>query len=168
MRKTSIPGRDLWLKEKQTSTIVPWKEMRKILFFLLCSCHSFDTELNVFFPLFNKSVPVVLWPRGRFFQSHQDSQSWLLLSWEHLSSSPPDLHLSFSSVFFTAYFYAYSFMASSLPHYTFSCKTCFVFYRWTSSACFCPHRYCWESFACGRLVGAGLWRSAAFDAGWLG
>lgn len=88
---------DLWLKHAPQC---PSEEMREMLFFLLCSCHSFDTEVNVFIQhtaLFHKSVPVVLWPRGRFFQSHQRSQSWLLLSWEHLSSSPFDLHLSFSS-----------------------------------------------------------------------
>lgn len=50
-------------KRQQTSTIEPRKEMSEILFFFLCSCHRFDTEVNVLFPhkaLFNKSVPVVL------------------------------------------------------------------------------------------------------------
>lgn len=97
--------RDLWLKEnKHLSSVL--KRNKKKIFFLLHSCHSFDTEVNVFFPhrtLVNKSVPVVLWPRGRFFQSHRHSQSWLLLSWKHLSSSPLDLHLSFSSECFFLY-----------------------------------------------------------------
>lgn len=72
---------------------------------------------------------------------------------------------------FTAYFYAHCFIASSLPLYAFSRKTCSLFFFFIAerhALCFSPHRYRWESFACRWLVGAGFGRSVAFDAGWLG
>lgn len=159
MRKPWFIPQRLVAERKQTS-IIPWKETRKILFFLLCSSHSFDTEVNVFFPhtaLFNKSVPVVLWPRGRFFQSHQHSQSWLLLSWEHLSSSSLDLHLSVSSeslqpVFMPTVLWPLLFLTAPFSRKPALC----FFYRRTSCACFSSHRYCWESFASRWLVKAGF------------
>lgn len=116
---------------KKTNTDYIYAPKRKILFFLLSLCHDFDTEVNVFFPhraVFNKSVPVELWPRGRFFQSHQRTQSWLLLSWEHFGSSPLDLHLSFTSECFSLQpgFHAHCFTASCLPLSVAKPAFCFV------------------------------------------
>lgn len=122
--KAAIPQRFVaW--RKQTSPKVFWKEEGEKAFLP----HAFVSQLRHRGECFlsthssiDKSVPVALWPKGRFFQSHQHSESCLLPSWEHL----PLLTLWFTPVsfftalFFTAYFYAHCFTASSLPHSTFS------------------------------------------------
>ena len=170
MRKPRVPQRRAgWKKNK----IGP----KEKLFLLLCSCHIFDTEVNVFFPhrtLLNKSVPVVLWPRGRFFQLHRRSPSWFLPSWNHLSCSPRDLHLSFfHCVFLDSLFLMPGVLRPLFFRATLSLAKpalCFCFFFLPLSLNILrsfnpPYRYRWESFACRRLVGAGFWRRVVFDAG---
>ena len=162
IHSTEICG---WRKTNIHQSVL--KKKRKILFFLLSSCHSFDTEVNVFFPrrtLINKSVPVVLWPRGRFFQSYRHSQSWLLLSWKHLASSTLDLHLSFSSECFST---QPVFMPRVLwPRLFLTTQNLLFVFIAERHALVLPHTGIAGRVLLVRwLVGAGFWGSVAFDPG---
>lgn len=107
----------LWLKDDQQP---PQSFIKKRVKYFSSSWAGV-TEVNVLLPhkaLSNKSVPVVLRPRGRFFQSHQHSQSWLLWSWEHLSP------LIYTCLVLQSLYSLFWFTAS--PHFQTRHLLCFV------------------------------------------
>ena len=163
--------RDLWLKENKHA---PWgpKEKWEKYFAPSCALVTALTQrcfLSTRCSLIQVCTCWVVTPG----QVLPVSQSRLLPSWDHLRSSPLDLHLSFSTLFFfTAQFYG---LFSSSLHFQ-SQNLLFVFYRWASCACFSTNPYCGESFACGlelvsgevlRLMQDGSGKLAIISAAWI-
>lgn len=133
----------------QTSIMFAWQQRNIYLFFLFFEfLRLFQWRTECIFgrrTVCNKSVPAVLWPRGRFFQLYLHSQCLktvtVLLS--------RDLHLCFFSSLQPAFL-----MLTVLQPLFFLpaislAKPALCFYRQASQARFCPHRYCWESLPVG-------------------